>query len=103
MNLYKKFGDGGLRALYWEAATAGTVEVFEKALRKIKEMKREAYDYLVVLEPKAWSFHAMESSVKVEHITSNFVESFNFWMDNNRYMPPYKLLDELRAKLMETI
>ena len=96
INFLKKFGDGGFRALFWEAARAGTVEGFEKALRKIKEKKRETYDYLVVLKPNMWSYHAMEGS-------ANFVECFNHWMEEIRFIQPCKLLDELRSKLMDAI
>lgn len=86
MNFFKKFGDGGLRQIFWEAAKAGTEETFKKALSKIKDKNKAAYDYLAVLEPKTWSFYAMEPSAKVEHVTSNFVESFNKWIDELRYI-----------------
>lgn len=77
MNFFKKFGDGGFRKLFWEATKAGTPKLFHRALAKIKEKNKAAYDYLAIMEPKTWSFHAMDSSGKAEHITSNFVEFFN--------------------------
>ena len=30
----------------------------------------------------------MEPTHKVEHITSNFIESFNGWMKELRFIPP---------------
>ena len=45
----------------------------------------------------------MEPTSKVEHITSNFVESFNGWMEELSFMPPMKLLDELKVRLMESL
>ena len=45
----------------------------------------------------------MEPSCKVEHVTSNFVESFNYWVYEVRFMSLVKLLDELRGKLAHTI
>lgn len=37
----------------------------------------------------------MDPFGKIEHITSNFMESFNGWLDQLRFMPPVKLLDKL--------
>ena len=45
----------------------------------------------------------MEPSVKVEYMTSNFVESFNNIINELRYMPLVKLANELRGRLTETI
>ena len=103
MNFFKKFGDGGLRQIFWEAAKTGTEEIFKKVLSKSKDKNKAAYDYSAVLEPKTWSFYAMEPSAKVEHVTSNFVESFNKLIDELRYMPLIKLLDHLRGRLMKVI
>ena len=103
IDFFKKFGDEGLRKLFLKAVKAGTEETFQRALSKIKEKNKPAYDYLAILNPKSWSFYTIELSCKVEHVTSNFVESFNKWLDELRYMPPMKLLDELRGNLAETI
>ena len=103
MNLLKKYEDGGLRRILWEAAKAGTEETFHKAMSQIKEMNKTASDYLAVLDPRTWSYFTMEPSYKVEHVTFNFVESFNYWVDKLRSMTPMKLLDELRGKLAHTI
>ena len=64
---------------------------------------KDAYNYLAILDPKSLSFYTMELSCKVEYVTSNFVKSFNNWVEELRFMPPVKLLDELRGKLMEAI
>ena len=50
MNFFKKFGDGGLRNFFWQAASAGTREVFHKAMMRIKEQNKAAYEY-----PAGWS------------------------------------------------
>lgn len=45
----------------------------------------------------------MEATCDGEHITSNFVQSFNVWMEKFRFMPLVKMLEKLRVKLMESI
>ena len=77
MNFFKKFGDGGLRRLFWEATMAGNKEIFHKAMSHIKEMNKAAFDCLAVLDPRSWSYFTIDRNCKVEHVTSKFVESFN--------------------------
>ncbi|PON75955.1 hypothetical protein PanWU01x14_039060 [Parasponia andersonii] len=72
-------------------------------MAKIKEQNKEAFTYLALLDPKTYGFNAMEETGKVEHITSNFVESFNHWMDELRFMSLYKPLDGLRTRLTGAI
>ena len=62
--------------MFWEAAKVEIEETFQRALSQIMEMNKAAYGYLAILDPKAWSYYAMEPSCKVEHVTSNFVEIF---------------------------
>ena len=50
------------------------------------EENGEAYEWLNLIEVRSWAFHAMDKNVKCEHITSNFVESFNAWIDEERYV-----------------
>ena len=45
----------------------------------------------------------MEPSCKVEYITSNIEESFNDWVEQLKFMPLVKLIDELRTRLIEFI
>ena len=77
MNFFKKFGNGGLRRLFWDAAKAGNKEMFHRAISHIKEMNKATFDYLAVLDPRSWSYFTMDRNCKVEHVIYNFVESFN--------------------------
>ena len=39
----------------------------------------------------------------VEHITNNFVESFNAWIGEERYKPPISMLEHIRTKIMDLL
>ena len=102
-NLQLKFKETGLRELFWDAARAPNVHAFEHAMQKIRSTHVQAHAYLQLLEPASWAFHAMDSRVKCEHITSNFVESFNAWIADERSKPPISMLELVRTKIMELI
>ena len=68
-------------------------------MEQIKQVNREAYDWLVALDKHEWTLHAMDPTVKCAQVTSNFVESFNNWIGPLRSAPPMTLLDEYRAKI----
>ena len=45
----------------------------------------------------------MDPRVKSKHITNNFTESFNSWLDELRFKALIKMFNEIRSKLMEFI
>ncbi|KAL5581402.1 hypothetical protein UlMin_013844 [Ulmus minor] len=102
-NMLGKFSDNGLRDLFWEAAKATTVAKFTQVMLSIRARNRAAAEWLELIEPKHWSFHAMDPNAKMEHITSNFVESFNAVVGATRYKPPVSLLETIRIKVMDLI
>ena len=71
-NFQRKHGEIGLRNLYWVVLEATIVEQFSQAMQRMKDMNKEAYDWLAQLDPRQWSHHAMDHRVKSEHITNNF-------------------------------
>ncbi|KAL5576963.1 hypothetical protein UlMin_018662 [Ulmus minor] len=102
-NFQTRFKQTGLRDLLWEAARAANVFEYEAAMCKIKEENKSAWQYLSLLEARNWAFHAMDPRVKCDHITSNFVESFNAWVGEERFKPPITMLEHIRSKVMALI
>ena len=102
-NFQTRFKQIGLRDLFWEAARAANVFEYEAAMCKIKEENQSAWQYLSLLEARNWAFHAMDPRVKCDHITSNFVESFNAWVGKERFKPPITMLEHIRSKIMALI
>ena len=54
------------------------------AMHKIRGENVEVFEWLNVLDTRILAFHAIDTNSKCEHITSNFVESFNAWIDEER-------------------
>ncbi|KAL5541808.1 hypothetical protein UlMin_009518 [Ulmus minor] len=102
-NLQTRHRQTGLRDLFWEAAKAPNVYEFQLAIRKIKAESVDVFNWLDQLEVKTWAFHAMDPRVKCDHVTSNFVESFNAWVGKDRFKPPITLLESIRSKIMNLI
>ena len=55
-------------------------------MNKIREESADAFEWLNLMEVTSWAFHVMDKNVKCEHIISNFVESFNAWIDEEMYV-----------------
>ena len=67
-------------------------------MRCIEKLNKEAYNWLSAIEPKHWSRSKFDHRPKVEHVTNNFVESFNDWLDALRFKPPIALLEGIRVQ-----
>ena len=67
-------------------------------MRCIEKLNKEAYNWLSAIEPKHWSRSKFDHRPKVEHVTNNFVESFNDWLDALRFKPPISLLEGIRVQ-----
>ena len=102
-NFQTRFKQTGLKNLFWEVGKAPNASEYEVAMRKIKEEDVPAWQFLSLLETRNWAFHAMDSRVKRDHITSNFVESFNAWVGEERFRPPITMLEHIRSKIMALI
>ncbi|KAF4386504.1 hypothetical protein G4B88_006760 [Cannabis sativa] len=71
---------------------------FKHIMEKIKEFNTEAHEWLSNIDFGHWTISKFDTEVKVEHITNNFVESFNDWIDDHRYKPPIELLEGIRMQ-----
>ena len=101
--LQNKFKQTGLKELFWEAAKAPNPFEFETAMHKIKDTNIAAWQYIPLLEPRNWPFHVVDPRVKSNHIISNFVESFNAWIGEDKFKPPITMLEHIRTKIMNMI
>ena len=100
-NFNSKFANAGLRNLFWDASGATNEAHFNRAMNMIREVNPDAHRWLTELDVHTWSLHAMDPSVKCEHITSNFVESFNAWLHDCKMKPYLSLFEHIRSQLMD--
>ncbi|XP_059650104.1 uncharacterized protein LOC132295849 [Cornus florida] len=76
---------------------------FNEAMRQMREVSREAYNWVLRIDVYKWSRHAFSDQVKSNHVTNNFSESFNNWVGKLRYKHILVLLDGSRSKLMSRL
>uniref|UniRef100_A0A803Q0P6 MULE transposase domain-containing protein n=1 Tax=Cannabis sativa TaxID=3483 RepID=A0A803Q0P6_CANSA len=55
-------------------------------------------DWLSDIDFKHWTMSKFDPNVKVEHLTNNFIESFNDWIEDHRYKAPIELLEGIRMQ-----
>ncbi|XP_043717537.1 uncharacterized protein LOC122665452 [Telopea speciosissima] len=89
-----------LKSLFWKAAQASSVWVYERAIKKMKYTNVEAHDWLLRNPPSTWSIHAFDTRTKCDHVTNNMIESFNSWIGPMRNKTILSLIDDIRGKLM---
>ena len=92
-----------MRDNFWAAAKATTSTKFREVMGAIRDISKPAYDWLEQLDPRQSAIHAMDPACKSEHITSNFVESFNAWVGEARFMAPISLLEHIRMKFTKLV
>ncbi|XP_062088435.1 uncharacterized protein LOC133794998 [Humulus lupulus] len=97
-NMIKKFGISQLRGLFWAATETANFNTFKRIMDMIKEFHSETHEWLSNIEFNHWTLIKFDTRAKVEHITNNFVESFNDWIEEHRYKPPVDLLEGLRMQ-----
>ena len=51
-NFQKKHGEIGLKNLYWAVAEARNIVKFSQAMQRMKDMNKEAHDWLAQLDPR---------------------------------------------------
>ncbi|XP_042515321.1 uncharacterized protein LOC122089686 [Macadamia integrifolia] len=77
-----------LKTQFWIACKEPNEFIYNKAIERIKEVNKEAYDWLVKNnQPSMWCRHAFDKRAKSDHVTNNMTESFNNWNGELRSKP----------------
>ncbi|XP_062113269.1 uncharacterized protein LOC133824408 [Humulus lupulus] len=102
-NMIKKFGTSQLRGMFWAAVKTTNLDNFKHIMVMIKQFNIEAHEWLSNIDFGHWTLSKFDTRAKVEHLTNNFVESFNDWIEEHRYKPPIELLEGLRIQHAEML
>ncbi|XP_027062926.2 uncharacterized protein [Coffea arabica] len=92
-----------LTSFFWQAAKSYDAIGFNEAMQSIKDMNIEAWRYLSKILVSAWARHAFSTEMKCDHVTNNFIESFNAWIGDLRGQPILTLAEGLRKKFMKNL
>lgn len=76
-NFRKKWDEGHYRKLLWEAAKSTMKEEFGKTVNKISKHSKQAYAWLIDLDPNVWSREFFRCVTKCTNIENNMCEVFN--------------------------
>ena len=98
-------GGEDLKNLFWKASRTTNFNEFQHTMRRIETLNKDAYKWLSAIEPKHWTRSKFDHRTKVEHVTNNFVEPFNDWLDVLSFKPPISLLEGIcvqHSDLMRT-
>lgn len=87
--------------LFGKCAYAPTEDAFELHMQTLmKEGGTRMQRFLEALPKENWT-NAYFPGTKYGEMTSNVAESFNAWIEEQRFLPIYKLVDGIRVKIME--
>ncbi|KAF6148403.1 hypothetical protein GIB67_036618 [Kingdonia uniflora] len=100
---YKAPFDGGthLEGLVWGAAKAWKQTEKQEKLDKLKVDNPEAHDWLVKEPFEHWARSHFDFTAKCEHITNNFLESFNNWILKIRDKLLHRALEKLNLMMIK--
>ncbi|KAH9770952.1 SWIM-type domain-containing protein [Citrus sinensis] len=102
-NFRKEHSAEELRGMFWKAVRATNKVEFEKEMKKIKEFKKEAYEWFMHNEPETWACHTFDHFFKIDHVTNNMSESWNSLLNEYRKKPILQLLEFIRLKIMKRL
>jgi hypothetical protein len=100
-NMHKKFPNGDLIDLLWEAARAKTEAEFERCMADMKAIDPRCVDWLLdeSRDPGHWADLYFRGK-RYGHLTSNIAEAFNAKILAAREMPILAMLEEIRQQVM---
>ena len=89
-----------LKVVLWRCATAITVREFEKRMQDMKDLDKEAWEYLANIQPTQWTKSHFTPNAIFDCYVNNLSESFNFMIIDARDKPIIAMLEWIRVRLM---
>uniref|UniRef100_A0A1J3CWK3 SWIM-type domain-containing protein n=2 Tax=Noccaea caerulescens TaxID=107243 RepID=A0A1J3CWK3_NOCCA len=87
---------------FYAAAYAARPEAYYQSLENIKSISPDAYAWVIESEPHHWA-NALFEGERYNHMNSTFGLDFYSWVSETHELPITQMIDELRAKLMQSI
>ncbi|XP_065633827.1 uncharacterized protein LOC112010702 [Quercus suber] len=89
-----------LKAALWRCAAATTVREFEKRMQELKELDREAWEYVADIQPTQWTKSHFTPRAIPDCYVNNLSESFNSMILEATDKPIIAMLEWIRVRLM---
>ncbi|KAL4302080.1 hypothetical protein GQ457_10G012300 [Hibiscus cannabinus] len=102
-NWRKKHKGGDLQMLFWSCCKATTQPQFNQIAARIGELKKKAYDDLMLKDPIHWSKAFFSSRSKCDAVDNNFSETFNSTILGARFKSVISLFEDIRHYVMHRL
>ncbi|PHU24996.1 hypothetical protein BC332_03328 [Capsicum chinense] len=89
-----------MRKLMWWCSWSSYDEEFKDQLKKLGQLLKKTARDLVNFPPRAWFRAYFDTQCKNMMVDNNFTKSFNSWILVSKGKPKIKMLEEIRAKVM---
>ena len=89
-----------LKAALWRCAAATTVREFEKRMQDLKDLDKEAREYLANIQPIQWTKSHFTPRAISDCYVNNLSESFNSMILDARDKPIIAMQEWIRVRLM---
>uniref|UniRef100_A0A2N9EMB4 SWIM-type domain-containing protein n=1 Tax=Fagus sylvatica TaxID=28930 RepID=A0A2N9EMB4_FAGSY len=99
-NFKKKFPGIHLKDLFWRIASATYEKQWERAMKELKEVDRQAFEWVESKPKEKWCKHKFKVHSKCDTLVNNMCESFNGVILKARQKPIIGLVEDIRLYLM---
>ena len=89
-----------LKATLWRCVAATTAREFEKRMQDMKELDKEAWEYLAHIQPIQWTKSHFTPKAISNCYVNNLSESFNSMILKARDKPIIAMLEWIMVRLM---
>ncbi|XP_058197092.1 uncharacterized protein LOC131313046 [Rhododendron vialii] len=96
-NLQKRFKGVSVEDKFWACSKASHVPMFQDAMERMKEVSKEAYDWLSEESPRYWTRSHFNDTVKCDMVCNNLCEAFKNSILEAREKPIIEMLEWVRC------
>ncbi|GJS94482.1 multidrug resistance-associated protein 5 [Tanacetum coccineum] len=100
-NFRKKYTGVLYRNLFWQAAKATYPTMFEKVMKEIQCINKDAYKHLMDRHPESWSRAYFTTDKACDAVENGISECFNALIVDDRRKPIINMLEDIRLLCMD--
>ncbi|GJY16203.1 multidrug resistance-associated protein 5 [Tanacetum coccineum] len=100
-NFRKKYPGVLYRNLFWKAAKATYPTMFEKVMKEIQCINKDAYKHLMDRHPESWSRAYFTTDKACDAVENGISECFNALIVDDRRKPIINMLEDIRLLCMD--
>ncbi|CAO2194395.1 unnamed protein product, partial [Urochloa humidicola] len=99
-NFQEHFKGEILKEQLWKCARSSSVNLWNYNMEKMKALNKDAYEWLLKLEPNTWVRAYFSTFPKCDMLLNNSCEVFNSYILEARELPILSMLQRIKSQLM---